>query len=132
LVTEPDADVVPPPLPGDPLADDGVVVLVVLGSDPTLVVDVGVALEVWLSSSSVNFALSDSRVDWAEETDSLSAVGSSEARTWPTVTCSPTVTLTLATCPATWNDAVASLTGSTVPTTSRLSPTDVRTTVAMR
>ena len=97
MVTEPDADVVPPPLPGDPLADDGVVVLVVLGSDPTLVVDVGVALEVWLSSSSVNFALSDSRVDWAEETDSLKDVGSSEAKFWPAVTCSPTVALTLAT-----------------------------------
>jgi hypothetical protein len=104
LVTAAEVEVVLlPTLSGDALDDDEVVelVLVLIGSGPTLVVDVVVALEVWLSSSSVSFALSDCSVDWAEETDSLSAVGSSEAKTWPAVTWSPTVTFTLATCPAT-------------------------------
>jgi len=36
-------------------------------------------LEVWPFSSAVSFASSDDSVDWAEETDSLRAVGSSEA-----------------------------------------------------
>jgi hypothetical protein len=36
-------------------------------------------LEVWPFSSAVSFASSEDSDDWAEETDSLRAVGSSEA-----------------------------------------------------
>ena len=55
----------------------------------------------------------------ADETVSLSAVVSSVPRVCPAVTCWPGVTVTVATWPATWNEAAASLTGSTLPTTSR-------------
>jgi hypothetical protein len=48
------------------------------------------------------------------------------------VTVSPTAAVTVTTFPATWNDAEASLTGSTVPTTSRLVATVVCTTVVIR
>jgi hypothetical protein len=69
-----------PPVPlGDPPDAETAVVVVVVAAF-AVVVDVVVELEVWLSSSSVSWASSESRVDWAEETDSLRAVGSSVAR----------------------------------------------------
>ena len=71
-------------------------------------------------------------VDCAEETDSLSAVVSRVPSDSPAVTCWPTVADTVATLPATWNEAEASFTGSTVPTTVMLCPMFVRVTEAVR
>ena len=85
-----------------------------------------------LSSSSTSFASSAARVDSADETASLSAVVSSVPRVCPAVTCWPAVTLTVATCPDTWNEAEASLTGSTLPTTVMEVPMSARVTVASR
>ena len=65
-------------------------------------------------------------MDWAEETVSLSAVVSRVASVWPAVTFCPGVTATVATWPPTWNEAAASLTGSTLPTTVRVVPMSAR------
>lgn len=109
------AEVVEPP---PPVA--GVVVVVV------------VVVEVSLSSSSVSCDSSAAREDWADDNDSLREVVSRVPRTCPAATCWPTVTGTDATCPDTWNEADASLTGSTVPTRSWLFAIDARTTLVMR
>ena len=87
---------------------------------------------VWLSSSSVSLASSAATVDWADDTDSLSAVVSSVPSVCPAVTTWPGVTATVATFPATWNEAEASFTGSTVPTTLSVVPMSARVTVAVR
>jgi hypothetical protein len=50
------------------------------GVDEDGVDEVLAELEVWPFSSAVSFASSEDNVDWAEETDSLRAVGSTEAR----------------------------------------------------
>ncbi len=71
-------------------------------------------------------------MDWADETDSLRAVVSSVPSVCPAVTTWPGVTVTVATWPATWKEAAASLTGSTLPTTSSVVPMSARVTVAMR
>ena len=83
-------------------------------------------------SSCASFASSAFSVDCADDTDSLSAVVSRVPRDWPAVTCWPTVAATVATLPATWNEAEASLTGSTVPTTVMLCPMSARVTEAVR
>ena len=86
----------------------------------------------WLLSSWASFASSALTVDCAEETDSLSAVVSRVPSVCPAVTCWPTAAVTVATWPATWNEAEASLTGSTVPTTVMVCPMFVRVTEAVR
>src|ERR1039458_425869 len=113
----------------DPPLDGDVVVVVVGVDDADGVVDVE---EDWLLSSCVSFASSELRVDCAEETDSLSDVVSSVPIDCPAVTCWPTVAVTVATWPATWKEAEASLTGSTVPTMVMLCPMSARVTVAIR
>ena len=85
-----------------------------------------------LSSSSTSFASSAATVDWAEDTDSLSAVASRVPSVCPAVTTCPGVTVMVATWPATWNEDAASLTGSTSPTTSSVVPMSARVTVAVR
>ncbi len=52
---------------------------------------------VWFSSSSTSLAWSAATVDWADETDSLSAVVSSVPRVCPAVTTCPGVAVTVAT-----------------------------------
>ena len=101
------------------VADDVVVGVVVVDDDER---DCAAdeAVDVCAASSSASLAVSAFTVDCAEETDSFSAVASRVPRVCPAVTCWPTLTATDATCPATWNDADASLTGSTVPTRARL------------
>ena len=84
------------------------------------------------SSSSTSFAWSAASVDSADETASLSAVVWSVPSVCPAVTCWPGVTLTVATWPATWNEAAASLTGSTLPTTVMEVPMSALVTVASR
>ena len=71
----------------------------------------------WFSSSSTSLASSALSVDCADDTDSLKAVVSSVPSVSPAVTCSPGVAVRVATCPPTWKEAAASLTGSTFPTT---------------
>ena len=61
-----------------------------------------------------------------------SAVVWSVPNVWPAVTCWPGVTATVATWPATWNEAAASLTGSTLPTTVMDVPMSALVTVASR
>jgi hypothetical protein len=116
----------PLPVPPDLVPDGdevlaGVVVVVV-------VVDVDVSA----SSSSVSCASSDATVESADDTASLSDVVSSVASDSPAVTCSPTAAVTVATWPATWNEADALLTGSTVPTASWVWAIDARVTLAIR
>ena len=66
-------------------------------------------------SSWLSLAWAVARVPWASETCCCREVVSRVASDWPALTCWPTVTSTPATVPATWNDAWAWLTGSTVP-----------------
>ncbi len=85
-----------------------------------------------LASSSANLASSALRLDWVDDTVSLRAVVSSVPNVSPAVTWAPGVTVTVATWPATWKEAAASLTGSTLPTTVRVVPMSARVTVAIR
>jgi hypothetical protein len=61
----------------------------------------------------------DSSLSTAEVSEELSKVAS----TWPPVTCWPTATATLATCPATWNESCAVFTVWSVPVAARVSST---------
>src|ERR1700719_4706659 len=101
------------PAPGDPPCEAGAVVVVLAGTDGDGEFD---AEEDWLFSSCTSFSSSALSVDCAEETASLNAVASSVPNDCPAMTCSPTVAAIVATFPATWNEAEASLTGCTVPT----------------
>ena len=94
--------------------------------------DAGLAWLAWLSSSSTSLASSALSVDSDEETDSLRAVVCSVPNDWPAVTCWPGVAVNVATWPATWKEAAASLTGSTLPTTVSVVPMSARVTLAMR
>src|ERR1700693_6343753 len=93
---------------GDPPCEAGTVVVVLVGVEGVGELD---AEEDWLFSSCTSFGSSALTVDCAEETASLNAVASSVTNDCPRLYCSPTVAATVATLPASWNDAEASLTG---------------------
>ncbi len=86
----------------------------------------------WFSSSSTSFASAALSVDWADDTDSFRAVVSNVPSVWPAVTAAPGAAVKVATCPPTWKEAAASLTGSTLPTTGSVVPMVARVTVAVR
>lgn len=123
-------------LPVPPLPPAGVVVVVEPRPGEVVVgvedFDGVVAVEVSAFSSEVNRACAESKLDWADDTDSDRAVVERVARVSPAVTVWPTAALSVFTCPPTWKAAEASLTGATVPTRSRLFDTEARTTLAMR
>jgi hypothetical protein len=84
------------------------------------------------ASSADSLASSAPSEVWAAVTASWSVVGTREARTCAALTCSPTVTDTDDTVPATWKLADASLTGWSVPVTWRVLVTVDLDTVAVR
>jgi hypothetical protein len=84
------------------------------------------------SSFSLRAALAAARLLSASLTSASRVDESMVAIVWPAVTFSPLWTSTVATVPATWKSAVAALTGSMLPETVSVRPTEEVVTAAVR